>query len=131
MDNLLITILVLAIPAATLYFGVRWIKHVFKRGREMKALAEHGTTVAGYIKLRERIIRSRAGTSQLYLTYQFQDASGQEHTKRLRVFESEFKTADEGEPVEVVYLREDPEVNALRYFVDEMRAALNKQQAAQ
>ena len=117
----------LGVLVAVIYGAYRWIRGVFSRGHELNALVEQGVTVTGYVESLKEVLRSRVGTNQLSLTYRFQDASGQEHRKRLKVFSREFAGCAKGDPLEVVYLREKPEVNATRKVVDEMRSALDKQ----
>lgn len=126
MEAVLVLMIVGAAFALMIYGGYRWIRGVFRRGGELKRLVHQGVTVTGCVRKLERIIRSRAGIDQLYLTYQFQDAGGQEHVKRLRVFSTEYDGASQGSPIQIVYLRDQPEVNALRSVVEEMRAALAK-----
>lgn len=130
MESILVFVILLAVPMAIAYGVYRWIRGVFSRGHELRALSQQGVTVTGKVRKLERIIRSRAGTDQLYLTYQFEDSSGQAHVKRLKVFSKEYERLSQGDPIEVVYLRDRPEVNAARTVVDEMRVALARQEGA-
>ncbi len=130
METLLAAVVLLLVIVVPIYIGYRLVRSILNRGKELNTLAQHGITVTGYIKKLERIIRSRAGTDELYLTYQFQDGSGQEHIKRLRVLSSQYKACSQGDPLEVVYLRDRPQINATLDMVEKMRAGLAKHQGS-
>ena len=126
MEALLILLALLAIVFGLAFVVYRFFRRTMQRGQELSLLAQQGSTVTGYISTLEKVRKNRAGHHEYFMTYQFQDTGGQEHCKRLEVSASEYSSWTEGQSIDVVYLRAQPQVNSTSGLVDKMRGGLTK-----
>lgn len=97
---------------------------VVHRGLQMKKLAHDGVLAEGRVieKPRRSNTQGRGGTG--YLRYEFTAANGRCYERRVAVGEEIYAKYGEGDGIGVVYLPDDPKVNAARYMVNLSRQAL-------
>lgn len=107
---------------------VAMIRRVSKRGDELKQLCDRGQAVVGKLTQLRKQRRSRTDDDH-YITYTFTSGGGIEYSRELKVSEYEFADYAEGQAVDVVYLPDDPNINALKTLVDQMRDAINQRSA--
>ena len=97
---------------------------VVHRGLQMKSLANDGTVGEG--KVIEKLTRANSlgGRSAPYLRYEFNAANGLRYERKVAVGDEIYAAYEEGDPIDVVYLRDKPEINAAKYMVNLSREAL-------
>ena len=122
MASALIVLLVLATVVGTAYVILHSLKvKVTQTAEMMSRLARTGRDTTGHITDMERKRRSR-GEFENFVTYTFEAENGIQYSKTLRVT-ARFDEFEIGQPIEVTYLPDDPEVNATKAMVDKVRYA--------
>lgn len=110
-------LLVLGLPLVVIYN----IWHAARRGRQFKELLKHGVEaqamVTDKIRFRSNILR---------LIYSFQASGGKSYQHRSMVSNDVFDSVNQGSALDIVYLPENPAVNAPRYLVEQLRAGMAK-----
>ncbi len=113
--------LILIAIVAAIWFGVRKLKEKLAAAAEtMSSLVREGIATTGRISAAERRRRSR-GEYDYFVTYSFEAKDGNEYSKERRVKATEFGDYAEGQPIDIVYLPNDPDVSATREMVDKVR----------
>lgn len=97
---------------------------VVHRGLQMKNLANDGIVGEGKVIEKLRRVNNQGGVSAAYLRYEFNAANGLRYEKKVAVSEEISDGHEEGDPIDVVYLRNKPEVSAAKYMVNLSREAL-------
>ena len=97
---------------------------IVHRGFQMKNLANDGVVGEGKVIKKSRRVNSQGGMSSAYLRYEFNAANGLRYEKKISVGEEVFDAYEEGDPIDVVYVRNKPEVNGAKYMVNLSREAL-------
>lgn len=113
---------------ALLLFAVVGVVVVVKRGFEVRRLAEDGITTQGTIEKKWQH-RGSGGRSTKRLRYAFTDHQGQRRSRAIIASETEHETLGVGQKVDVVYLRDNPRVNALASMVELVRGAMKQRKA--
>ena len=121
MSEWLIPIVALALVAGI----VLAIRRVAKRSQSLKLLGERGHSVVGTVTHVRAERRSR-GEKDLVVRYSFKSGGGTEYSHQLKVTPKEFKSYSEGQDIDIVYLPDDPNVNALKVLVDQITNAMNR-----
>ncbi len=111
-------IALIAIVGAAVFLAVQ-------RGKEIQSLAERGQMVRGrVVGRRARHSKASAGRNRrVKLAYDAPD--GSIHERWIAVTIGEWDALEEGKPVELVYLPEQPSVFAMRSLVNHARVAKN------
>ena len=114
-------ILILIAIGAAIWFALRKLKAKLALAAErMSSLVQQGIATTGRISAAERRRRSR-GEYDYFVTYSFEAKDGSEYSKELRVKATEFDDYTEGQPIDLVYLPNNPDVSATREMVDKIR----------
>ena len=101
------------------------IFQVIRRGLQIKKLAQEGLLTRALI-LRKGTRPVGKGASSPRLFYQFTDPLGRIRRRSVHVSWEIYEASREGGEIEIVYLPQDPGVNAAKYMVDLVRGQLNK-----
>ena len=123
---------ILPIVALGVIAGIFWaIRRVAKRGQRLKLLSERGRTVVGTVTHVRAERRSR-GEKDLVVGYSFKSGGGTEYSRKLIVTPQEFKSFSQGQHIDIVYLPDDPNINAMKKLVDQIQGAMkSKRQSFQ
>ncbi len=95
-----------------------------RRGFQMKALAHDGVPGQAEIVLKHRRRTSPGHQTAGYLKYQFDAPLGRTITNRIAVSEEVFSRYEVGDPIDIVYLPDKPDINGAKYMVNLSRKAL-------
>jgi hypothetical protein len=122
----LIAIVIVAILALTGWFGLRLLRRkLAKAAKSLAELASAGVGVTGRIVSAEKRRMARA-EFEYFVTYAFKTPDDAEYTRELRVQATRFDEYVEGQPIEIVYLPDDPTVSAIREVVDKVRGKIGR-----
>jgi hypothetical protein len=94
------------------------------RGLQMKNLANKGVVGDGKVLEKLTRVNSQGGISSPYIRYEFRASNGLRYERKVSVGEEIYKSYEEGDHFDVVYLKNKPEVNAAKYMVNLSREAL-------
>ncbi len=117
-----VVLLGLAPVAVGIYAAIR---HISKRGNDLKRLCEQGHAVVGEVTEARAERRSRTDENH-YIRYTFKTRKDTFHERELKVTEHDFGKLKVGQDIDVVYLPDDPEISAFKSLVDQMREAMNR-----
>ncbi len=115
MINAPVVIVLLVLLSAVVWM----IRRVSKRGNDLMLLRERGQNIVGTLVEARAERRSRTNKNH-YIKYSFRPGGATEYCRQLRVSESEFSDYEQGQEIEVVFLAEDPNVNALKKLVNQI-----------
>ena len=121
MEFLLILIIVLLIGTGVIFV----VRRLSRRGQELKQLCENGSAAVGTLTEVRAERRSRSEDDH-FIRYTFKSFTGNEYSRELKVKESEYVNYTQGQAVDIIYLPNDPDINALKILVDQMREALQQ-----
>ena len=111
------TLVFIAIAATSIALIVR-------RGLQITALAHNGVVGRASI-LKKFYSGSGMGSSSEVLRYEFRTPNGRRYENKIHVSMEVYNTHNVGDPIDIVYLENQPEVNAAKYMVNLSREALN------
>ena len=97
---------------------------VVHRGLQMKNLANDGVVGNGRVLEKYRRTTTRGGMAAPYLRYEFYAANGLRYERKISVGQEIYDSYAEGDPIDIVYLKNKPQVNAAKYMVNLSREAL-------
>ncbi len=106
-----------AIIAAVIFIIVR-------RGFQMKDLAHNGVVAQGTVIKKFRRGSGSRPQAHAYLRYEFLAPTGKRLERSIAVGEEVFEQYEVGSKIDIVYVRNKPEVNAAKYMVNLSREAL-------
>lgn len=107
--------LFVAAAAFSVWQGVR-------RARQLALLAERGQRLHGTIVAR-RSVRRRSGPPRYRITYEYPAATSIKRGTSI-VSAARYASCAEGDPIDLAYLPDQPDVVAPRFVVDEAAAAV-------
>lgn len=114
---------ILALPPLIIA-GMIW--QVVRRGYQMKDLVERGKPITGEVVNKVKFRGTASGGSR-YLRYRFRDGDGQYYSHKIAIGIDDFKRYEPGQPIELVYLPDNPKVSAAATMVELTREAMRKQ----
>lgn len=99
---------------------------VLRRAGEFKRLVDDGIETTGVVE--EKLAFGGGGGTRKgkHLRYAYKDAKGREHRFRSQVTEGRYDRFAVGDPIDIVYSRENPAVSAPKWLIDEAKAAREK-----
>lgn len=120
-NSLIALVLGLSVPALVAYNVWR----VVRRGRQFKALREHGVSAQAVVT--DKVAFNSSDTvRQGRLIYTFRAPDGALYEHRSLVSAEVFDSVNPGSALEVVYVPDNPVVNAPRYLIDQLRSTSEK-----
>ena len=123
MNALIITILVIAVIAAGVWFAVRAFRNKIESAAgDMAKLMQQGAEAKARITDTDRRRMAR-GEFEYFITYSFTTRDDQEFSKELRVSASRFDDYQQGEEIAIVYLPEDPSISVTRDMLGQVHKA--------
>jgi len=108
-----------------LFVGVM-IWRVVRRGYQMRDLVQRGIPVTGEVVNKVKFHGS-SGIRSRYLRYRFRAADGNQYSHKINISSSENEKYQEGRPIELVYLPDNPKVSATAAMVEMVRDAMQRQ----
>lgn len=115
--------LVLLFPLAVV--GVL-IWRVVRRGYQMKDLVERGRPVTGEVVKKLRFRGSSTRGNNRFMRYRFPASDGQYYSHKIVIGIDDYNKLEPGDPIELVYLPDDPKVSARVEMVEMVREAMEK-----
>lgn len=114
-----------SVVAGILVITLGWIGTFVWRGMQLRKLVESGVPGTGTV---ERIwsYHGAASVRNFRLRYAFQAPNGQRYSRAISITSGEKSRYAEGQTVDIIYLPNNPGVNALTTLVDQARTALDK-----
>ncbi len=123
MNAVIITVLVIAVIAAGIWFALRAFKSkIASAAGDMAQLMQQGAEARARITATDRRRMAR-GEFEYFVTYSFTTRDHQEVSKELRVSASRFDDYQQGEEIAIVYLPDDPSVSVTRDMLGQVQKA--------
>jgi hypothetical protein len=95
-----------------------------RRGLQIRKLVDGGVTTEGTVAKKWR--HTSSGTSKKRIRYEFKDRNGHTYSRAIAASETEYGQLAVGDKIKVVYLPNQPKINALESLVDLAKEALRK-----
>lgn len=97
---------------------------IVRRGFQMKDLAHKGVVAQGTVIKKFRRGSASRPQSHAYLRYEFLAPTGKRLERSIAVGEEIFDQYEVGSKIDIVYVKDKPEVNGAKYMVNLSREAL-------
>lgn len=104
--------------------GLIW--RVIRRGYQMKSLAERGLPVTGEVVKKLRFRGSSTRGNNRFMRYRFRAGDGQYYSHKIAIGIDDYNKLEPGDPIELVYLPDDPKVSARIEMVEMVRETMEK-----
>jgi hypothetical protein len=114
--------------AVLLLFIAVMIWRIVRRGYQMKDLVERGKPITGEVVNKVKF-RGTSSVRNRYLRYRFRAGDGQYYSHKIAIGSDDFARYEPGQPIELVYLPDNPKVSAASTMVELTREAMRKQAA--
>lgn len=96
---------------------------VVRRGFQMRDLVQHGLPVTGTV-VSKVAFRGKSRVRSHHLRYTSSAPDGHEYSHRIAISSAENEKYQEGDPIELMYLPNNPKVSATAQMVQMSRRAL-------